>query len=318
MPRRRALLLAPLALPTIAHAQAWPTRPLRLIVPFAPAGSSDVVGRMLADRLGRVLAQPVVVENRPGAAGSIGVDAAAKSPPDGHTIVIITANQTINETLQKAQPFRLLADLAPVAAVNSFPLALAVTNAVPARTVAEFVAYAKANPGRLSYASSGPGSLYHLVGEQFRRLGGFEMEHVPYRNFNEGRTAVISGQPQLIFDAVFTLAPLIRGGQLRGLATTGVAPSAMLPELPLMSASYPGFEATLWNGILAPRATPPEIVARLNAAIGQVLAEPEMQRPQAEMGAVLTPMTPEGFAAFLAGEVRRYAELVREIGLQPE
>lgn len=318
MPRRRALLLAPLALPAVARAQAWPARPIRLIVPFAPAGSSDVVGRMLADRLGKVLPQPVVVENRAGAAGTVGVDATVRSAPDGYTIVIITANQAINETLQKSQPYRLLTDLAPVAAVNSFPLALAVSNTLPVRSVAELVAYAKANPAALSYATSGPGSLYHLVSERFRRLGGFEMEHVPYRNYNEGRTAVISGQPQLIFDAVFTLAPLIKAGQLRGLATTGAAPSTMLPDLPLMSATYPGFEATLWNGILAPRATPPELVARLNAAIGQVLAEPEMQKAQAEMGADVTPMTPDRFAGFLAAEVRRYAEVVREIGLQPE
>jgi tripartite-type tricarboxylate transporter receptor subunit TctC len=323
MPQRRAVLgwFAVGLVPRAAAAQAeaaWPTRPIRLIVPFSPAGSSDTVGRMLAERLSRGLPQPVVVENRAGLAGTIGVDVAAKSPPDGYTFVLVTANQAINETLQPRRPYRLLTDLVPVAAIDRFPLALAIANRLPPQTLADFIVYARANPGTLSYGSSGPGSIYHLTAERLRVAGGFEMQHVPYRNYGEARTALIAGQIQLMFDATFTLAPLIRAGQVRGLATTGAVRAAQLPELPTLGETLPGFEASLWNGMLGPAGLPASIIQRMNAAVNRILADPEMQAAQAAMGTTGTPMSPADFGAFLAAEVSAQADAVRLAGVQPE
>jgi tripartite-type tricarboxylate transporter receptor subunit TctC len=319
---RRAILALPLAGITCqiaAQEPPWPPgRPIRIVVPFAAAGSSDAVGRFLAERLQRNLGRPVVVENRPGMAGSIGVEHVARSAPDGTSFVIVTTNQAINETLQPRRGFRLLHDLTPVASINALPLALAVANTVPARTVAELVAHAEANPGRLDYASSGPGSLYHLMAEEFARRTGIAMQHIPFRNFNEGRTALVAGQVQVMFDAAFTLAPLIVAGQVRGLATTGAQRLTLLPDLPLLSESVPGLQVMLWNGLLGPGGLPPRIAEAMNREIGRVLADPATVEAQARLGAVVRPMTPPEFAAFLRQEVEVQAEAVRIAGVQPE
>jgi tripartite-type tricarboxylate transporter receptor subunit TctC len=322
--RRRAVLAAaaaPLAAPRPLRAQdaAWPPgRPIRLVVPFAAAGSSDALGRFLAERLARNLGQPVVVENRPGMAGSIGVEHVARSAPDGTSFVIVTTNQAINETLQPRRGFELLRDLTPVASVNALPLALAVANAVPARSVAELVAHAKANPGRIDYGSSGPGSLYHLTAEEFCRRTGTRMQHIPFRNFNEGRTALVAGQIGAMFDAAFTLAPLIGAGQVRGLATTGARRPGLLPDLPLLSEAVPGMEVTLWNGLLGPAGLPRAMAERMNAEINRILSDPATVEAQARLGAVVTPMTVDAFVEFLRREVAAQAEAVRVAGVQPE
>ena len=316
MRRRHALSLL-LATPALAQ-DGWPRRPIRLIVPYSPGGSTDTVARQLAERLARPLGQSVVVENRPGLAGSLGVDLVAKAAPDGYVMVVGTTNQTINETLQPRRPFNLMADLAPVAMINSFPFALAVANALPVRSVAELQAHARAHPGALNYASSGQGSALHLTAERLRVQMGVEMQHIPFRNYAEARTALIAGQIQLMFDGVFTLAPLIRAGQIRGLATTGATREAQLAELPTLAESWPGFQASLWNGIFAPAATPGPVVARINAEVNRILAEPEMVAAQAAIGAVGMPMTPADFRRFLEAEITRHADIVRMAGVQPD
>jgi tripartite-type tricarboxylate transporter receptor subunit TctC len=323
--RRRAAILAAATAafavprPSAAQDAPWPPgRPIRLVVPFAAAGSSDAIGRFLAERLARHLNQPVVVENRPGAGGTVGAAEVARAAPDGTAFLIITTNHAINETLQPRRGYAMLRDLTPVARINALPLALAVAHVVPARTVAELVAHAKANPGRLDYASSGPGSLYHLFTEEFCRRAGIAMQHIPFRNFNEGRTALVAGQVQVIVDAAFTLAPLIQGGQIRGLATTGAQRLSLLPDLPLIGETVPGMEATLWNGLLGPANLPRRVVEGMNAAMNAVLSDPAVVEAQARLGAVVTPATPEAFAAFLRREIETQAEAVRIAGVQPE
>lgn len=317
---RRALLGLAAALPFTAVAQeaGWPRRPLRLIVPYSPGGSTDTMARLAAERLSRALGQPVVAENRPGLAGTIGVDLVAKSPPDGYSLVTGTTNQAINETLQPRRPFRLMTDLAPVAMLDSFPFALVVANNLPVHSLAELFAHAKANPGVLNYASSGPGAALHLTMERLAAQAGIRMQHVPYRNYAEARTALVAGQIQLLFDAVFTLTPLIRAGQIRGIATTGLQRAALLPELPTLAETYPGFEAGLWNGLFAAAGTPEAIVERLNAEVNRLLAEPEMVAAHERLGAVGLPMSTAQFRDFLNAEIASYAEVVRITGVQPE
>lgn len=314
--RRTALGLF-LATPALAQ-ESWPRRPLRLIIPYSPGGSTDTVSRLMAERLSRALGQPVVAENRPGLAGSIGVDAVAKSPPDGHTLVVATTNQAINETQQLRRPFRLMTDLSPVAMMDSFPFALAVANNLPVRSLAELVAHAKAHPGALNYASSGTGAALHITMERLRSQAGIEMQHVPYRNYAEARTALIAGQIQLLFDATFTLAPLIQGGQIRGIATTGLQRAAMLPDLPTLAETWPGFQAALWNGILAPAGTPEPVLERLNREVNQILAEPEVIAAHDRLGAVTLPMTRAAFRDFLLSEIEVNARILRAAGVQPE
>jgi tripartite-type tricarboxylate transporter receptor subunit TctC len=315
---RRAILgLVTLASPALAQ-EAWPRRPLRLVVPYSPGGMTDTVARLLAERLGRVLGQPVVVENRPGLAGTIGVDVVAKSPPDGHTLVVGTTNPTINETLQPRRPFRLMTDLAPVAMIDSVPFALCVANVLPVQSLAELIAYAKAHPGDLNYASSGPGSALHLSMERLAVQAGIRMQHIPFRNYAEARTSLVAGQIQLMFDGSFTLAPLIRAGQIRGIATGGSTRDPQLPELPTLAETWPGFEAGLWNGLFGPAAMPAAVVERLNAEVNRFLAEPQVITAQAALGAVGLPMTVAGFRSFLAAEIERHAAVVQAAGVQPE
>jgi tripartite-type tricarboxylate transporter receptor subunit TctC len=308
-----------LGIPGILRAQGeWPTRPVRIVVPFAAGGSSDSVARGLAERLSANLGRPFVVENRPGLAGTIGVDHVAKSPPDGYSFVIVTGNQSINETLQPRRPFVLLRDLAPVAAVNRLWLVFAVTNGLPARSFAEFLAYARANPGRVNYASSGPGSIFHLAAEMLRHRAGLEMVHVPFRQYSEARTQLLAGEIQLMADAVFTLDPLIRGGRMRGIAVTGPSRSRLFPELPAVAESFPGFEVGLWNGLLAPAGTPPEILRRMNAAVNRILADPAYIEANARLDIELTPASPEAFAAFLERDIATMRDAVRTANVEPE
>ncbi|MBL6454058.1 tripartite tricarboxylate transporter substrate binding protein [Belnapia sp. T6] len=318
-PTRRSLAGLALLAPVAAAAQeVWPRRPLRMVVPYSAGGMTDTVARMLADRLGVALGQPVVVENRPGLAGTIGMDVVAKAPPDGHTIGMGTTNQTINETLQPRRPFRLLEDLVPVAMVDSVPFALAVSNALPVRNLAEFIAHAAAHPGALNYASSGPGSALHLAMERLARQAGIQLQHIPFRNYAEARTALMAGQIQAMFDGSFTLAPLIRAGQIRGLATGGLKRDPQLPELPTLAETWPGFEAGLWNGLFGPAGMPGPVVVRLHAEVNRILAEPAVIDAQAALGAVGLPMSQPAFRDLVAAEMQRHAELVRATGVQPD
>ncbi len=310
--QRRAVLAAPLFLPAIARAQgAWPQRPVRIIVPFGLGGSADVAARFLGEPLSAALGQPFVIENRPGAGATIGTDQVAKAAPDGHTLLLMSNTHTANETLLPNRPYVLLRDLAPVAAINIAYHALVVHPSVEARSVAELVALLKANPGRFDYASSGPGTPYHIAGEVFRAMAGVEVQHVPFRGSNEARTAVISGQVPIMFDAIPTMREQISAGRVRGLATSGPQRNPLLPELPAVAETLPGYEASIWLGLMAPTGTPRPIVERLNAEVNRILNQPQTRERQAAAGAQPMPMGIEEFGAFLARDVERQREWIR-------
>ncbi|MCW8084537.1 tripartite tricarboxylate transporter substrate binding protein [Sabulicella glaciei] len=315
MTQRRPLLLAgigaALAAPPLARAQAgWPQRPVRIVVPFGLGGSADVAARMLAEPLSAAFGQPFVVENRPGAGATIGTDAVAKSPADGQTLLLMSNTHTANETLLPNRPYVLLRDLAPVAAINIAYHALVVHPSIQATSVPELIALLKANPGRYDYASSGPGTPYHIAGEVFRSMAGVEVTHVPFRGSNEARTAVIAGQVPIMFDAIPTMREQITAGRVRGLATTAPQRSPLLPELPAVAETLPGYEASIWLGLMAPAGTPRPVVERLNAEVNRVLRLPETAQRQAAMGAQPMPMSVEEFGAFLQRDVARQREWI--------
>ncbi len=311
--RRRAFLAATGAATAAgpARAQTWPARPIRIVVPFGLGGSADVAARFLAEPLSAALGVPVVVENRPGGGAVIGTEAVAKSAPDGHTLLMMSNTHTANETLIPNRPYVLLRDLAPVAAVNVAYHVLAVHPALPAATVSELIAHVRANPGRVDYASSGPGTPYHIAGEVFCAMAGIRMHHVPFRGSNEARTALIAGQVPVMFDAIPTMREQIAGGRVRGLATTGPERSVLLPELPSLTEVVPGFEASIWLGLMAPAGLPAPIAARLNAEVNRILGLPETRDAQARAGAQPTPMTVAAFGEFLARDIERQRDWIR-------
>lgn len=310
---RRHALLAPAALlaaPALAQ-PAWPQRPVRIIVPFGLGGSADVAARFLAEPLAAALGQPFIVENRPGAGATIGTDQVAKSAPDGHTLLLMSNTHTANETLLPNRPYVLMRDLAPVAAINIAFHALVVHPSINARSVPELIALLRANPGRFDYASSGPGTPYHIAGEVFRAMAGVEVQHVPFRGSNEARTAVISGQVPIMFDAIPTMREQIAAGRVRGLATSGPERSPLLPELPTVAEALPGYEASIWLGLMAPTGTPRPIVDRLNAEVNRVLELPATRERQLSAGAQVMPMGMDAFDAFLRRDIARQAEWIR-------
>lgn len=312
--RRRAFLAAAGATAAAARpaaAQPWPARPVRIIVPFGLGGSADVAARFLAEPLSAALGVPVVVENRPGGGAVIGTEAAAKAAPDGHTLLMMSNTHTANETLIPNRPYALLRDLAPVAAVNIAHHVLAVHPSIPAATAPELIAHAKNNPGRVDFASSGPGTPYHIAGEVFCAMAGIRMNHIPFRGSNEARTALISGQVPVMFDAIPTMREQIASGRVRGLATTGPQRSALLPDLPALAEVVPGYEASIWLGLMAPAGLPAPIAARLNAEVNRVLGLPSTREAQARAGAQPTPMTVEAFGAFLARDIERQREWIK-------
>jgi tripartite-type tricarboxylate transporter receptor subunit TctC len=315
---RRTLLAASLALPAVARAQGtWPQRNVRIIVPFGLGGSADVAARFLAEPLQAAFGQPFVIENRPGAGGTIGADAVAKSAPDGHTLLLMSNTHTANETLLPNRPYRLMTDLAPVAALNVAHHVLAIHPSIPAQTLPEFIALLKANPGKYDYASSGPGTPYHVAGEVFLAMAGAQATHVPFRGSNEARTALISGQVPIMFDAIPTMREQITAGRVRGLATTGPQRSPLLPELPAVAEALPGYEASIWLGIMAPAATPLPVRERLNAELNRILGLPATRESQARMGAAPTPMSIAEFDAFLRADITRQAEYIRMAKMTP-
>jgi tripartite-type tricarboxylate transporter receptor subunit TctC len=313
MHRRSLLLAAPaLLLGPGAHAQgAWPQRPLRVVVPFGLGGSADVAARFLAEPLAAALGQPVIVENRPGAGATIGTDQVAKSAPDGNTLLLMSNTHTANETLLPNRPYVLLRDLTAVAAINVAHHVLVVHPSLPAASLGELIALLRANPGRFDYASSGPGTPYHVAGEVFRAMAGVEVQHVPFRGSNEARTAVLAGQVPIMFDAIPTMREQIAAGRVRGLATTGPQRSPLLPELPTVAEALPGYEASIWLGVMAPTGTPRAVVERLNAEINRILERPETRERQLAAGAQVTPMSIDAFDAFLRQDVARQAEWIR-------
>jgi len=302
-----------------AAAQNYPARPVKLIVPFAAGGPADVYARFLAQRLQEALGQPFVIDNRPGAGSVTGTDAVAKSAPDGYTLLVMSNAQTVNESLIPNKPYALLRDFAPVAPVNYSDLVLVVHPAVPAQSLAELIRLAKANPGKLNYASSGPGTPYHMAGELFKAMAGVDIVHVPYKGSSGARTDVLGGQVEMMFDAVTTMGEFAKAGRVRPLATTGKTRSAVLPGVPTMAeAGVPGYEAVIWLGVMAPKGTPQAIVNRLNGEIRAIVARADVRDDWAKQGAVAMQMTPEEFNRYVADDIVKWERVVKTSGVTPE
>ncbi len=312
-------LAAGLALPASSLAQAWPSRPVRIIVPFAPGGPADIYARAVGEKLGSALGQPFVVENRPGGGSIVGTDAAAKSAPDGYTLLMMSNTHTVNESLGPGKPFELLRDFVPVAPVNYSDLVLVVHPSVPASTLPEFLALARARPGAMNYASSGNGTPYHMAGELFKAMAGVDIVHVPYKGSSGARTDILGGQVQMMFDAITTMAPNVRAGKLKALGTTGKARSATLPDVPTVSeAGVPGYEAVIWLGLMAPAGTPRPVVERLNAEVTRATSSPEMREAWAKQGAVAMSMSTGEFARFMREDIEKWARIVKLSGAKPD
>ncbi len=302
-----------------ALAQDYPARPVKVIVPFAVGGPADVYARYLGARLGEAMGQPFVIENRPGAGAVTGTDAAAKSPADGYTLLLMSNAHTVNETLIPNKPYALLRDFVPVAPVNYSDLMLVVNPQVKAGTLQEFIALAKANPGKLNYASSGPGTPYHMAGELFKAMAGVDIVHVPYKESSAARTGVIGGQVEMMFDAVTTMNEQAKAGKVRALATSGKERSAVTPGVPTLSeAGVPGYESVIWLGVVAPKGTPPAIVARLNAEIAKIASQPDVRADWAKQGAVAMVMPPDAFAGYVADDIAKWEKVIKLSGAKPD
>jgi tripartite-type tricarboxylate transporter receptor subunit TctC len=317
--RALAVCLATLAFSAAASlAQEYPARAIRIIVPFGAGGPADVAARVLGNALQESLKQAIVIENRPGAGAVIGTQEAAKSAPDGYTLLMMSNTQTANESLVPQRKYELMRDLAPIAPINTSDLVIVVHPQVAAKTLKEFIALAKSQPGKLNYASSGQGTPYHMAGELFKTMAGIDLVHVPYRNSGEARNGVIGGQVQMMIDAVTTMAPNVTQGQVRALATTGKGRSGVLPEVPTVEeAGLPGYEATIWLGLMAPTGTPKPIIDKLNDAINAAIQRPEIVKLWADQGAAPMSMTPEEFDKFLRADIVKYAEIVKQFADKP-
>jgi tripartite-type tricarboxylate transporter receptor subunit TctC len=311
-------LAAQAFLSTESRAQDYPTHAIRIIVPFGAGGPADVAARVLGNALQEELKQPFVIENRPGAGSVIGTQEAAKSAADGYTLLLMSNAQTANESLVPQRKYDLMRDLVPIAPLNVADLVIVVHPSVPATTLKEFIALARSQPGKLNYASSGQGTPYHMAGELFKTMAGIDVIHVPYRNSGEARNGVIGGQVQMMIDSVTTMAPNVTQGQVRALATTGKGRSAVLPDVPTSDeAGLPGYEATIWLGLMAPKGTPQPIVDQLNAAVNEAIKRPEIIKLWAAQGAVPLSMTPEAFDKFLRGDIVKWAEVVKTFPDRP-
>ena len=302
-----------------AWAQDYPTRPVKIIVPFAAGGPADVYARFLAQRLQEAMGQPFVIDNRPGAGSVTGTDAVAKSAPDGYTLLLMSNAQTVNESLIPNKPYSLLRDFAPVAPINYSDLVLVVHPSVAANSLADLIRIAKASPGKLNYASSGPGTPYHMAGELFKAMAGVDIVHVPYKGSSGARTDVLGGQVEMMFDAVTTMNEYAKAGKVRPLATTGKTRSAVLPNVPTMNeAGVPGYEAVIWLGVMAPKGTPAPIVNRLNAEIRKIVARPDVRDDWAKQGAVGMLMSPEEFSRYVADDIVKWERIVKLSGAKPD
>jgi tripartite-type tricarboxylate transporter receptor subunit TctC len=298
-----------------ALAQDYPSRPVKIIVPFAAGGPADIYARFLGQRLEVALGQPFVIEDRPGGGSVIGTDAVAKSPADGYTLLMMSNTHTVNESLMRNKPYVLMRDFVPVAPVNYSDLVLVVYPAVPVANLAELIALAKSKPGKLNYASSGPGTPYHMAGELFKAMANVDIVHVPYKGSSQARTDVLGGQVDMMFDAVTTMSEFARSGKVKALATTGKVRSSVLPNVPTVSeAGVAGYEAVIWLGIMAPKGTPPEIVKRLNTDIVKIVSKPEVREEWVKQGAVAMTMTPDEFGRYLNDDVVKWERIVRISG----
>ncbi|HEU5444432.1 MAG TPA: tripartite tricarboxylate transporter substrate binding protein [Pseudolabrys sp.] len=301
-----------------ALADDYPSRPVKIIVPFGAGGPTDVYTRAIAEELRKSLRQPFVMENRPGAGTTIGTDVVAKAPPDGYTLLMISGTQTVNETLYAHKPYQLMRDLVPIAPLIDTDLVLVVHPSVPAKTVGELLALARAKPGTLNYGSSGPGSNYHMAGELLKNLTGIDIVHVPYKGSTGARNDILSGQIQILFDSVPTMAPQIKAGMVRALGTSGKTRSPILPDVPTMAeAGVPGFNATLWVGFMAPAGTPKPIVDKLHDEITKILRRPDIKQAWEKTGATPIVMTQPEFKNFMEAQVAKWAEVIKTNRIAP-
>jgi tripartite-type tricarboxylate transporter receptor subunit TctC len=298
-----------------AHAQAYPAKPVRIIVPFGVGGPADIYARFIGSKLQEVLGQPFIVENRPGGGAVVGSDAVAKSAPDGYTLLMMSNTHTVNETLIPKKPYELMRDLAPINGVNYSDLLMVVHPSVPANNLKEFLALAKAKPKELNYASSGPGTPYHMAGELFKAMAGVDIVHVPYKGSDGARAGILGGQVQMMLDAITTMAPNVSAGRLKAMGTTGKTRSKVLPNVPtLAEAGVPGYETGIWLGLMAPAATPRAILERLNAEVGKIINSPEVRETWLKQGAEPMAMTLDQFDKFLREEIVKWANVVKVSG----
>jgi tripartite-type tricarboxylate transporter receptor subunit TctC len=323
LPRRSFLHLATgaaalLALSRVAMAQTYPTRPVRLIIGYPPGGSADITARLMGQWLSERLGQPFIIESRPGASTNIATEAVVHAPPDGYTLLLVAPANAINATLYEKLNFNFIRDIAPVAGLIRFPNVMEVNPSVPAKTVPEFIAYAKANPGKLNMASSGNGSTIHVSGELFKMMTGVSMTHIPYKGAAPALADMIGGQVQVMFDNIPTSIEFIRAGKLRPLAVTTAIRSAVLPDLPTVGDFLPGYEASSWYGIGAPKGTPAEIIDKLNKVINTILADPKIRARFAELSAAVLAGSPADFGKHVADETEKWAKVVKFAGAKPD
>ena len=308
-----ALALAFLALAGgPSAADDYPIRTVKIIAPFGAGGPADIYTRIVAQELQKALQQPFVIENRPGAGTTIGTEYVAKAAPNGYTLLVVSGTQTVNETLYANKPYALMRDLVPVAPIVDSDLVLVVHPSVPAKSMAELIALAKAKPGTLNFGSSGPGSNYHMAGELLKNLTGIDIVHVPYKGSTGMRTDILSGNIQILFDAVPTMAPMIEAGKVRALATSGRSRSSILPNVPAIAETVPGFAATLWVGFMAPAGTPQAIIDRLNSEISKILSRADIEAAWSKQGAMPLIMTQARFKTFMDGQVATWAKVIKD------
>jgi tripartite-type tricarboxylate transporter receptor subunit TctC len=323
LPRRSFLHLAASAaalrvLPRVAHAQTYPSRPVRIIVGFAPGSATDILSRLIGKSLSERLGQPFVIENRGGAGGTLGAEAVVRAPPDGYTLLFCGSPDTFNAALYDKLSFNFVRDITPVVSISRGPLVLVVEPSFPAKTTPEFIAYTKANPGKVNFASAGTGTVAHMAGELFMAMAGVKLVHVPYRGLGQAMTDLLGGQVQAIFSTMPPAIGHIKAGRLRALAVTSAMRSPALPDLPTIGDVLLGYEATLLNGLCAPKNVPTEIIDRLNKETNAALADPGIKARLADLGSEPLAMAPADFGALLAAEAEKWSKVIRTANLKPE
>jgi tripartite-type tricarboxylate transporter receptor subunit TctC len=303
------------ALPRIACAQAYPTRPIHLIVGAAPGGPQDILARLMGQYLSKRLGQPIIIENRPGAGTNIGTEAVVKAPADGYTLLLVNAASAINATLYAKLNFNFIRDIVPIASIDREPLAMQLNPSVPAKSIPEFIAYAKTAPGKINMASGGIGAPSHIAGELFKMMAGINLLHVPYRGAAPALTDLLGGQVQVYFGPIPSSIEYIRTGKLRALAVTTATRSDALPDIPTMGEFLPGYEASTWNGLGAPKGTPGEIIEKLNREINVALADPTIKARIADLGGTVFSSSPAGFGKFIADETEKWSKVIKFAGI---
>ncbi|HXN15921.1 MAG TPA: tripartite tricarboxylate transporter substrate binding protein [Usitatibacter sp.] len=302
-----------------AQPPPYPSKTVRIVVPFAAGGPADLYARAIGEKLQTTLGQAFVIEDKPGGGSIVGTDQVAKSAADGYTLLMMSNTHTVNESLITEKPFVLLRDFVAVAPVNYSDLVMVVHPSVPAESLQSFIALAKSQPGRLNYASSGPGTPYHMAGELFKAMAGVDIVHVPYKGSSGARTDILGGQVQMMFDAITTMAPNVRAGKLKALATTGQRRSAVLAEVPTLSeAGVPGYEAVIWLGVMAPAGTPRSVIDKLNSEITRIVNAPETKASWARQGAISMSMSPDEFTRFVRDDIDKWARIVKISGAKPD